>query len=457
MKKKLAIYSALLSLLFVGVSCLGGDDENFTPNPYAYVSSFSIGSIKSEYPEFTSDGEDTLVVQTIAMTAYPFTINQEIGEIYNNDSLPFATNVTKVVVNMGVQGIVSIYNETTGTYDKLYMSDSLDFTTPRKFRIHSLDETYYKDYTVTINVHQVNPDIMQWNEYPAVEGVTPQRALELVDGTMCLFGLDSDGNIVVARTSVNGVPAWEQAAVTGLPAGAELSTVQLFDGRLYVVAGGDLYVSADGVAWSVSATGLGAVAIIGASDSDGELWVAGEQGIMRSTDGVAFEVTEPMPQGLPVYGVSIASYPLVHNSSKIRYMLIGYTNEARDGNVAVWSRLSGEDKWTSFENVGAKYPCPALDGLTVLRYNNSLYAVGGAGVQGSENIGAFSSFYVSKDNGIVWKAPTGFYQRLPQDLLNDESAFAVAVDSRNYIWIINAGLKGGTRKGILNRLGFVKQ
>ena len=152
MKKKSAISLALLSLLFVGVSCVSDSEEEIVVSPYALVKSFSLGNIKSEYPSFTSDGRDTTVTRTVNMSVYPFTINQATGEIYNNDSLPYATDVTKVVTVVSSIGVPSIYDDSTDTYVAYSGSDSIDFTKPRKLRVYSSDASYFKDYTIRVNV-----------------------------------------------------------------------------------------------------------------------------------------------------------------------------------------------------------------------------------------------------------------------------------------------------------------
>lgn len=456
MKRNLATYFALFSLVFAAVSCGSSDEEEYEFSPYAMLKSFSLGNIRSAYPSFTSTGEDTLVLKTVQMTAFPFTINQVTGEVYNNDSLPFATNVSKVVTQFSVNGVASIYVDSLDSYEHFSSTDSLDFTSPRKVRIYSENAEFYKDYTIKINVHQVNPELMVWNKYPAVEGLVPVRAIE-ANGAMLLFGKDSSGAVTVASTALEGVPAWEAAPVSGLPADADISTIQLFNGALYAVAEGDIYTSADGAVWTLSASETGAVAIVGASEEDGKLWIAGSQGVLWSEDGATFTVSEALPEGFPLYGVSLAVYPLNHNKNIIRYMLVGYTTESKDGEPAVWSKLSTETKWTNYKNEENKYECPALEGLAVVRYDDYLYAVGGAGTVNGREVAPLSSFYISKDNGIAWKVSTGFYQRLPEELVGDASPFAVAVDSKNFIWIINSGTEGGAWKGIINRLGFVKR
>lgn len=453
MKRNLATYFALFSLVFVAISCGSSDEEEYELSPYAMLKSFSLGNIRSAYPSFTSTGEDTLVLKTVQMTAFPFTINQVTGEVYNNDSLPFATNISKVVTQFSVNGVASIYVDSLDSYEHFSSTDSLDFTSPRKVRIYSEDAEFYKDYTIKINVHQVDPELMVWNKYPAVEGLVPVRVVE-ANGAMFLFGKDSNGAVAVASTALEGVPAWETALVSGLPADADISTIQLFNGALYAVAGGNVYTSADGAVWTLSASDTGAVAIVGASEEDGKLWIAGSQGVLWSEDAATFTVNEALPEGFPLYGVSLASYPLNHNKKIVRYMLVGYTAEDKSGEPAVWSKLSTEAKWTNYKNEENKYECPALEGLSVVRYDNYLYAVGGAGTVNGREVAPFNSFYISKDNGIAWKVSTGFYQRLPEELVGNDTPFAVAVDSNNFIWIINSGTEGGAWKGIINRLGF---
>lgn len=453
MKRNPAIYLALLSLLFIASAC-GGTEEESELSPFAMVNSFSIGEIRSGYPEFTTDGRDTVVYKTVSMGSIAFTIDQLAGEIYNLDSLPFATDVSKVLVNMSVNGIASIYVDSTDTYESFASTDSLDFTYPRKFRIYSEGALYHKDYVASVNVHQVNPELMEWRKYQAVDNVEPVRALER-DGVMYLFGNKADGSVAVAATDAADVPSWSVRDVDGLPAAA-LATVQLFGGNFYAVADGNVYSSADAVQWSTVATGTGAVAIVGVSDEESRLWIAGEQGLLCSIDGVSFSSAGELPAGFPLYGVSIASYPLSHNRNIIRYMLVGYTTAAKDGEVAVWSRLSTEDRWTCYDNEGNPYPCPALKDVAVLHYDNFLYALGGAGVVDGEDVDAFSSFYISRDNGIAWKASSDFYQRLPEELSGNNAPFAVTVDAGNYIWIISSGENGCVWKGILNRLGFKK-
>ena len=452
MKRNLATYLVACLSVFLFASCWGDEDETLL-SPFAMVKSFSIGNIKSSYPSFTSTGKDTTVVKTISCDSLSFTIDQLNGLIYNNDSLPYCTNLEKVVTTMTLNGVASIYVDSTETYDYYATTDSTDFTTPRKFRIYSEGGTYYKDYLVSVNAHQVEPELMVWEKGGAVAGLVPYGAVEF-SGNMNLFG-KIGAKQVVASSKVGEKIAWTSTEINGLPASADLSTVKEFNDALYVVADNALYVSADAVNWSQTVEIPGLVAIVGVSES--VLMVATETEWMCSEDGTEFETKGSLPANFPLYGVSIASYPMVHNNNIVRYMIFGYSTSAKNGVPYVWSRLSTEDSWTIYENAENPFPCPALKGLSVVRYDNFFYALGGAGTVDGVKVKAFDSFYVSRDNGIVWKPLDSYYQKLPAELLGNNNAFVVAVDSRNYMWIVNSGSGAVAYRGIINRLGFKKK
>ena len=451
MKKSLAIFLSVLALTLT--SCFD-DVEDGALSPYALLESFSIGNITSEYPVYASDGSDSTATRTIEGSSYPFSINQFTGEVYNADSLPYATRVDKVVVDMKLTGYVQINVKGTDDFESFSASDSIDFTSPRKFRVTASDSEYYRDYTVSVNVHKVQPEQMVWECRESDGDFEPLRALEY-DGSMCLFG-KKGGQPVLAVADLQGTPLWQQAAIKGLPESADLATVNAFGDALFMVAADGIYTSVNGVDWSLCHPCDGAVAIVGVSDVDGKMWVATGNGLLFTTDGLNYESAGALPAGFPLYGVSIASYRLKHNSKIVRYMLVGYTTEAMDGDAVVWSRLSTEDGWVKYENENNPFACPSLKGLSVLRYDDFLYAVGGAGVAQNEKVGAFSSFYISRDNGITWKAPEGFYQRIPADLQDEykDAPFAATVDSNNVMWIVRGGEKPLACKGIINRLGF---
>lgn len=453
MKKNLAIYLALFSLLFVGNSCMPGDDDNLSYSPYAMLESFKLGNVRSSYPAFTDDGRDTIVEKTVDFSTVKFSINQATGEVYNVDSLPYATDVSKLVVNIGVNGSASIYVDSIAAYDYFLTTDSLDFSRPRKIRVMSYDTKYRRDYVVSVNVHKVEPELMKWDKFLSVDkAFVPLRALEF-NGELCLFG-EKNGQMMLARTALQGEPYWSEDSIESLSVGADMKTIQAFGGALYLAAADGIYTSTNGSEWSLAYGASGMLSIVGTSDNDGKMWVATADELFVTYDGDSYESAGALPAGFPVSGVSIVSSQLKHYKDLIRYTVIGYP--ASGAKATVWSRLSNENEWVKFENEGNLNPCPSLKGLSVIGYDDFLYALGGAGDINGVKVQPLSSFYISKDNGITWKAPTDFYQRLPKELVGHDVPFVVTVDSNNVIWIVTGGDDNAVWKGLINRLGFKK-
>ena len=453
MKNRIAIYLSVLSMAVIALSC-SLDSDSDTASSYAYIKSFSIGDVKSSYPAITDDGKDTTVVKTISGSSFPFTINQATCEIYNNDSFPYLTNLTKVVVNMKLEGVATIYNAENEAFENFTTSDSIDFTTPRTIRITSLNEEYTKDYHVSVNAHKVEPEKMAWSKVATPSGIAPEKAIQFGDD-MLLLG-KSSGKAVVASMPLNGATTWALAEPVGLPATVDFSSSVFFNDSLYALADGNLYASADAVNWDCLSANDSLVAIIGASAVDSCLWVANADSLYCGADGSSLEPVSALPENFPLYGVSSMSYQLSHNKSIVRYMLIGYTTPDKSGTPQVWSKLSTENAWVKYDNIDNPYPCPSLAGLSVLRYDNNLYALGGKGKVGVNDVEAFSSFYISKDNGIVWKAPDDYYLLLPKELKGKNIPFVATVDANKFMWIITTDSNVGAWRGIINRLGFSK-
>ena len=452
MKKSIAIYLAFFSLLFAGVSCSSDDDGiTVTGTPYAFISSFAIDNILSPFHDVTVEGKDTIVQKLVSGDEFKFVVDQKAKEIYNIDSLTYGTRVDKVATFLSYTGVPQYYDVEAGDYVYYYSVDSLDFTSPLSVRVKSTDGTYENYYTIKINVHQVDPDLLVWESFPADEAVaalTPRRLVER-DGVLYLFCTDGSGAAFVAVSPAQGTPSWVLSPID--VAAADVSQVQLFGGAFYMVAGGVLYSSADGAAWSVAADDADLVALLAVCDNGTKMWAADGENILVTTDGVSFSAVEPLPAGFPLYGCSSASYPLVTNDKIFRSVIVGYADEAMSGDVKVWSKLSTENNWCAYEQANSEYRCPPMAGLQVMRYDNAFFALGGAAAVGDKTIAPFASFYVSKDNGIAWRLCKDYALQLPASLKGNAAPFASAVTADNYMWIITPD---AAWRGRINRLGF---
>ena len=117
---------------------------------------------KGEALKSTVDGTDSTT--TVDGSKYKFTIDQLKREIYNADSLPAGTAVSKVVCSLASKnsGVVYVKRMASDTLDYFTGNDSIDFKDKRVFRVYSTDGQSYRDYNVEIRVHKELADSFEW-------------------------------------------------------------------------------------------------------------------------------------------------------------------------------------------------------------------------------------------------------------------------------------------------------
>lgn len=449
MKKNFAIYLVLFSSLFAGVSCSDDDDKAAQGTPYASILSYNIGNLNVPFYDYDVEGNVVAVEKLVAGEEFEFVIDNKAREVYNIDSLTYGTRVNKVTATLTCEGKAYRFDPYSGSYVSFLDTDSVDYTNPVDVYVESTDGSYRNHYTIKLNVHQVNPDLFSWKEYLATEiaSISPKRLLEK-DGNLYLFGNNATGDCIVAVSPMAEELSWTISTMA--LSGADLSSMQLFNDAFYVVVGGDLYSSFDALSWTAVSQGINLKTLLAANDG-GMLWAATADEILSSEDGVTFAVCEPLPEDFPLYGCNAVTYPLRTNKNISRTVLVGYSDVAKTGNVYVWSKLSTEEKWSLYDNESDNYRCPSIKDLVVFRYNDALYAFGGAGAVADETIEPFSAFYISEDNGLSWEKNAGYNEKFPDELKGKDTEFVAMVSSDNYIWVVTPT---GVWKGILNRLNF---
>lgn len=447
MRKLLAIYLAICSTAFLCTSCFDDDEESVITYPFAALKSFSIGSFYVKTKATTSEGKDTVVAKKYSGSFYPFIIDQKSLEVYNPDSLPMGADVTKLTTGVDCDGIAYFYTDSTDTYELISSADSIDLSKPRKLLVASTNGITLQAYTVKVNVHAVDPEVMYWQQLDAAPVSTPQRAVLLSDKIL-LFGRNGDGAPVVCDyDAVNGWSSIVELTVTGL----DVENVQLLAGVLYATDGKSLYSSGNGTDWSVISADA-SVALLFAATNSGLWAVTTSDSIAYSVDGINFESVQPLDENFPVENISVAQYPLLTNPDIMRTVVVGYP-AVENSRPQVWSRLSTENIWAHYKPLGdGAFDCPALRPLSVLHYDNSLYAFGGKGVVADEVVMPFETIYSSPDNGLTWKALAKV--KLPEQLRDSDAPFATVADSNGYMWIIVGGENPVVWRGRINRLSF---
>ena len=464
MKKQFALYFAICTMAFVCTSCLNDDDdETIKTYPYASLLSFSIGNLELPTSSVTEEGKDTVIVKTVVGSLYKFIIDDKTGLVYNPDSLPKGSDVTKVTTTINSDGIAYFYSAENDTYDPVTSADSIDFSSPRKLIIVSTDGTHVKEYTVNLNVHNTDPDAMYWESLSPLSVVSPMRSIAF-DNKLFVYGRNDANEVVVASMDLAGSVSWSTPKVLDKNfTDANLKEMLQFDNSLYVTEeSGALVASQDGVNWTENfVKNLTLKRLLASSDDEGKMWVVANcsdavcDSIMYSTDGKTFVATEALPKDFPLYNISSAVYPLNTNPDILRYVLVGYPASHIDAKPVVWSKLSTERTWMQLVPAGnGKFNCPALENLTVMRYDGNLYAFGGAGVVNDTVIEPFATYYISNDNGLTWLPSSDEKIVLPESLLGNSAPFAATVDNNQRMWIVVGGEEPVAWRGVINRLAY---
>ena len=167
----LNIFTCLFIIACVITSCLDSEEIEYQYSANASITAFSISDIETEYSAIV-DGKDTTLIATVTGENYPFVIDQNLGLIYNLDSLPVGTNVSKVVPEITADGYIFIAAETDSIWEE---GDSLDFNKPIQFKVMSAQGNYGRTYTAKVNVHQQEPKEMSWNKLTGNFSTTIQR------------------------------------------------------------------------------------------------------------------------------------------------------------------------------------------------------------------------------------------------------------------------------------------
>lgn len=411
-----------------------------------------------------------------------FSIDQVSGTIFNADSLPWGTDVRKLVVNVTVpsSGGVEIImpSLTDGKSVTVGVSDSINFTGNGVWiRVTSADGSRERIYTAKVNVHQCNPDSLQWQTQSlplpcaGLAGLKEQQTVEFKGEYRCL----ARGSKTVLYSSADpSLTTWDATDVTSLPADADINSLTATSDALYLLCGsGALMTSADGINWHEAQNGwthlYGAYGddVVGVKDSGWITYPAGNSGTIPA--GMPVSATSRLwtftnewaitPQALFVGGIDVRG---------------NYSGNAWGFDGTNWMQLSG---------LMQARMLPAARNMTLFPYftfkvNNKNFMVsrqsawiafGGQLADGTVN----RKLYVSLDNGVNWNTgaddlqlPAEIAPRTQPSVLLVEKTFTASravrpITSWNapYIYLMGGYDAQGTLfnqtwLGVINRMTF---
>lgn len=394
-----------------------------------------------------------------------FTIDQIKGEIYNQDSLPYGSDVTQLLPVMTFYDTPSswIINDTMEWNGK----DSLDFSQPIKFTLWSSDKTTKKDYRISVRVHQVNTQALLWSSLE--QTYSPQPALSNMNkkvivhqGALWLYGYDANDNQPLLYRSSDGGSHWTQEALSGVPVNTRFDEIVTLNGVLYAYVSNrsEVYRSRDAIHWEpqpVSNLQGELITFNGVIDQHLSGIVKDREGYLRfftTTDFIDYDYSHHyVPNGFPVLYHAQANYTTRTGTDMLVLALgsgIEYSHFDNKFNYAggyqtnLWSNLV----WSTSDglywaNNTFEQPMNSLtpddwevlkDSTTVLgkRLGSSLFACNGRlyllGGLPYNSIDCVRDLYVSADGGITWKRdndkntyPQTFKPRMNASIVVDEN------------------------------------
>lgn len=429
MNKKFLIYlvAAFLTVT-AAVSCNSTDELETEPNVASSnvaITAFSLSNTKA----------------LANLDSIHFTIDIDKAIIYNADSLPKGTDITKLLVSLtssssnvefNVKNGTRLSADTTFTYSS---SDSIDFSGDVHITVLADDEVTKRIYTVKVNVHNSLPDTLCWDrlarrDLPSLGfSVVEQRTVKYKNRAYCLMN-EGDGYVL----SYIGNPAdnvWTKQEVT-FPFTPDVRSLTATDDAAYILdTDGMLYYSYDLTSWTSCGTEWKAVS---GAYGDKLLGVA-------DVDGVAMHVAYPSFDGFTAQPLS-KGFPVTETSDMLMIdsewninpvgLIVGGTDI--DGNVTgeswgfdgrVWGKLS-------------EFAIPPHSGMSLVEYTTfdvasnwkvteypTLIAFGGKLPDGTCD----NTLYISRDNGVKWVKGDSLLQ-LPDYIEKVACADALVFSSR---------------------------
>jgi len=483
MKQIKTTYLLIAILLGSLAACSKMDDTQVTLYDDAAITSFTLGTVNRYV-----NGKKS----TFSGSDYLFHIDQVTRTIYNSDSLPMGTDAAHIVCGLTTYNNSQPYIiSTDGTYMTYHSSsDSIDFSTPRTFRVIASSGAGYTDYTVKVNVHKENPDSFVWKKMADIPVMNDLRTIMFND-QLYVFG--NEGGTTTAYTTDDG-SAWTPVTLPTTADGNTWQNAVATIDSLYIMCGTKVYRTQDFTTWDEDNSEVLDEAsikqLIGASSQ--EVYALSTSGMLMSKYSGNLNLGMWIPadfesdvnaEDLPTDDYAFTCYPMAYADST-DYVVMGGTKKIGDEwQGRVWRRIvdysgvgilselkklieeaaSGSEtisstwirQWTYMERTGNKlYELPALKNLQLVYYGEELLAFGG---QSYDNeITPLIAFWRSRDNGITWKQDVN-YTMPPIDgttqFDNSATSFSAAADNEGNIWIVSAGT-GEVWRGRLNRVAW---
>lgn len=419
MKKLVPIYAILtLFAVLAGVSC--NETTNEEEEPVVTPTSTLV-------KKFSLLKDDSVLVD---LDSVHFSIDTDRRVIYNADSLPKGTKISKLLANIELDSYATaeisiagaeVMPDTTFTYSDAD-EDTIDFTGIVVLKVKAADGKSENQYRVNVNVHKVEADSLYWSEMARRDlpgrsnTIDEQKTAICGDKIYCL--IKELGGYTIASTSDLSAFNWEKETVK-FDFEPKVESFNATDKALVVIGVKDnkylLYSSLDGgKTWTTD--GDEVTSIIGGY-GDYTLFVSYRNfkyvGVKKIVGANSPETVYELDEDFPIIDQSQCITISNKWSDNKQVIFIGGSKQGGD--------LIG-DAWGFDGNRFGKVSrsgIPPVAQPVLVKYTNAigenyyskknypvLLAIGGINNQDK----ATNKVYISYDNGVTWKIGDDYLQ-----------------------------------------------
>lgn len=419
MNRKVPFYILVITVFSTLFSCLDSSDTvEVIYSPDAEITSFKIGIRRND-------------IDSTRVDSIYFSIDQINSQIFNKDSAGYGFVFTeKAVLKFTTASGYAIINVTGGDSVLVTTGDSIDFTNPILFRSYAATGGT-KTYLAKFNIHQIDPDSMQWKQVSEENSFLngEQMKTVIIDDSFYCFNKVSipsasgyNTKIVLYKSSDMAV-TWHDVPAVNLPYDTDLSQLQVYNENLYVcTSSGELYTttSASVTSWTKISSEYPVKKVFGVIDQTNKLVVAVEKEGLRSAvwNGASW-----------VYGNLLSSnFPSVFSSLSYTRANTHHLTIVGEDVSSVWGTIDGI-YWSMLSATGS---LPSgITGSAAFLYNEKFYMLNGYIPDNGYN----EYVYSSRDEANTWVMEESKTYITSNDYRFRTNA-SVVVDSNNFIYII---------------------
>lgn len=419
-KKTLSCFKALMipAALSLGLASCNSDDKTSSGEDIAAV---TISTVAVKNFNLKADSKVLANLDSVF-----FSIDLNRGVIFNADSLPKGTKISKLIpvitfqtamskAEIIVEGSGSLKTDTINYLTNA--NDSIDFSRKVSLKVTALDGVNTYTYQLKVNVHTQNPDSLMWGKMAVAK--LPSRMPAPRAQKSVMFGgkavsLIREADNTLTLSSSSDLLAGDWTKTKSPSPSPDVESLEAAGAYLYLLGeNGSLYSSADGATWAD--TGEVWQDIIGPY-MDSVLGIKGTPtGAMHchypASDLIADTAVDPE---FPIGGRSSFLTLDTKWASSPTGILTGGVTPSGEFSSATWA-FDGSG-WAVIN----KTSLPALNGPALVKYYNYRPAshafqwrkynvwltIGGMLADGKMN----REVYLSYDNGVSWTKGTGLLQ-----------------------------------------------